>query len=514
MIGNTTISLILLFIYFLFLVYSVFGTKTGKMSEKTIDEFAIGGRSLHSLFVVFILLGVMIVAAVYTSYFSWTAQVGVFTNYLLVYGSWAFLIGYIISKRIWIWGRRFNLVTQPDYVQLRYNSKPLTYIFSSFAIIFELPWVIMEFAAMGIMLKVVSNGVITREIGTLIVGLVVTGYILYSGMKSIATTDIPFGIITMLVAIIGSGLVIYKQWGSVANLFNTVFEVAPQNLLIINGGGTYGYWMAMVVQSTLGIMGYCSFFTRIYSNGSILDAKKSNLLSGILSFLLVAFLFTMATGIITMPEMAGDAAAETAFYTIWIKVLGSKIGPWLLGLAAITVLGAGLSTVSVVINTVGVIISENYIKPYRESKGLSVSGKAMDEIRLKTARYSVLGVSIFCIAIAMLELPALYTIGITVYEGICQVVPMILLSLYWKRSNKYGALIGLIAGIAIGIYCHVSGNTFGLTGGFIGVIFNVAIHVICGFIFPRDPKVDELFGIVQDFEDGLLKEDSAFSETA
>ena len=158
-----------------------------------------------------------------------------------------------------------------------------------------------------------------------------------------------------------------------------------------------------------------------------------------------------------------------------------------------------MSMVSVITNSHGIIITENFVKPFCPN----VSSAQ----RVKIARWSILVYGIIALGIAIGDLPNLYTIALIAYEGITQVVPVIIFSLYWKRSNKRGALLGFTAGLIIAIVVAmliiIYGQSFVWTGGVIGLAVNVIIHVICGFVCPKDEHVDELFDMIRDYEDEM-----------
>jgi SSS family solute:Na+ symporter len=235
-------------------------------------------------------------------------------------------------------------------------------------------------------------------------------------------------------------------------------------------------------------MGWASFFSRIYTSKSILDIKRVSFWSALLSFIFAGILLIVALGSVIFPEIVEAAESETAFFVLADKAFG----PWFLGFAGIVVVAAGMSMVSVIMNCHGVIVAENFIKPFRK--------EVSSEARMGIARWSLRLYSIVAIGIAMLDLPNLYSIALIAYEGITQIVPMLIFSLYWKRSNKYGALWGFVVGLGISIVVTALGIGTTWTGGVIGLVFNVAIHAICGFVCPKDPHVDELFKVIDDYE--------------
>lgn len=300
--SNATITVGLLVIYFAVIIWAAFFTKTGKMQEKSIEEFAVGNRSLGWFIVLFIMMGIMITASTFASWFSWAVFEGLIVQYMVIYATLGFLFTYIFAKKIWVWGRKFNLLTQPDYVQLRYRSRILTTIFAACAILIEAPWVIMEFAAMGILMSAITYGFIGPKVGLLIIAVVVVAYILYSGMKAIAVTELIQGIISSVVIGLGLIFVIYKLFGGFGGLYQTVMDVSPESLTISYGGVySYEYWSSIIITGSLGIMGWASFFSRIYTSKSVLEVKKVSVLSAIISFIFTAILVILAMGELIYP---------------------------------------------------------------------------------------------------------------------------------------------------------------------------------------------------------------------
>ncbi len=483
----------LLGVYFIVILWAAFFTKAGRMEERSIEEFAVGSRNLGWVIVLFIMMGILVTASMYASWFSWAVFEGLLVQYLVVYATLGFLFTYVFARKIWIWGRKFNLLTQPDYIQLRYRSRPLTTIFAACGILIEAPWVIIEFAAMGILMSAITYGVIGPKVGLLIIAVVVVSYILYSGMKAIAITELIQGVISSVVIAVGLIAVVYKLFGGFGNLYQTVMATSPDSLTITYGGVySYEYWSSIIITGSLGIMGWASFFSRIYTSKSIMDVKRVSVFSAIISFVFCALLLIVAMGGINFANVVGAADSEMAFF----EMMDMAFGPWFLGFAGIVVVAAGMSMVSVIMNSHGVIIAENFVQPLRKRK-LDSEG------RMIVARWSLLIYSIIAVGLALLDLPNLYILALLAYEGIAQVVPVLLFSIFWRRSNKYGALIGFVVGLVVAIsYATVNvQNIEWWTGGVVGLVVNVIIHVICGFALPKDSHVDELFNVIEDYEE-------------
>lgn len=480
-----------LVVYFGLMVWAAFFSKTGRMENKgDIDEFAVGGRNFGWIIVLFTLMGLFVTASIYSSWFSWATYEGIFVQYLCVYSVFGFVFTYLFAKRIWLWGKEYNFLTQPDYIQKRYNSRPLSCLFGVAAILIEAPWIIIEFAAMGYLMQAVTYGAIPYRLGMIIIVVFVMAYIMYSGMKSLAITELLQGLLSTVVIIGGFIFIIYKLFGGFGPMFQDVYAAAPDNLTISFGGTySYGYWSSVIITASLGIMGWASFFTRIYTSKSIMDVKKVSWWSAIIAVIVCTLLFVVALGGILIPDVVEASADNTGIF----KMAELAGGPWLLGLMGVVVVAAGMSLISVVMNSHSIIISENFIKPFRPN--ISSAG------RVKVARWTTLIYSLIALLIALCDIPNLYDIAIVAYECIAQVVPMVILSMYWKRSNKFGAGLGFIIGGIVTVAMTVTGaSVLGFSGGVVGLCINILVHVACGFIFPKDKGVDEMFEVIEKYE--------------
>ena len=474
------------------MVWAAFFSKTGKMQESSsIEEFAVGNRGFGWVIVLFTMMGLFITASIYCSWFSWGTREGLFPQYLMVYSVFGFVFTYVFAKRIWVWGKHYNLLTQPDYIQERYHCRPLTSIFGAAAILIEAPWCIMEFAALGMVVEAITYGAVPQKLGTIIIVVFIMAYIIYSGMKSIAITELIQGFLSSVVIIVGLIAVVYHFFGGFGPMFREVMEVAPDHLTITSGGiYEYPYWSSVIITASLGIMGWASFFTRIYTSKTIMDVKKVSWGSAIVAVIFCGILFMMSVGGVLLPDVAATAGeSDLAFFTM----VEEAFDPLFLGICGVIVVAAGMSLVSVVMNSHSIIISENFIKPFFPN--VTSAG------RVKSARWTTLIYSIIALAIALADLPHLYDIAIVAYECIAQVVPMVVFSIYWKRSNKWGAGLGFVVGSIVTLYMTIAGITVGgFSGGVIGLLVNIIIHIICGFVFPKDKGVDEMFGVIEKFE--------------
>lgn len=490
------ISCILVVLFVIFLIYSAFFSKKSKLSNSSMEEFAVGSRSFNFFVVLCTLIGIFLMASVYIGWFSWGMFEGLITQYLLVYGCASFFIMYLFSARIWIWGKNFNLLTQPDFIQLRFRSKPLTRICAVSGILIEAPWCIMEFVALGWLTEAITGGMVDKNIGIIIFGAIVVAYTVYGGMKSVATVEVMKGILVISVVIVGSIAIIYKLFGGFGPMFSQLMEVAPENMTV-NYGGTYAYsyWNSIILTGTLGCFGWISMFARIYTAKNVTEVKKSASSGSILMVIVCGLILILAAATHLVPGALDLAVPDMAFFYL----CKTAFGPIFLGIAGVLVLATAIGFIGVIISSHGIVISENLIR--------DIKPNMQENDRRKYSRICIVVYSIICMGIAMFELPNLAHIAIMIYEGVVQIIPLVLFGIFWKRANKWSVGLGYVLGLAVALIVAFLPETFaffgGWTGGIIGLLVNLAVNIVLGFAMKKEAYVDELFAVVNNYREDV-----------
>lgn len=490
MTGNPTVSIAIIIAYFVFLTYFVF--RSARMKENTMEEYAVAGRSFNWFFVLFTIVATLLVGSMFVGWFEWAAWEGLIAQYDIIYVVGSYAVLYVLAKRVWIWGKKHNLLSQPDFIQVRYGYKPLTIIFSIAAVVIEAPWTIMEFATLGFLAHAMTYGLVSRQLATIIIVAFILIYIYYSGMRAVIVTDLVQGIISSVVLSAGLIFVVFKLFGGFGPLFQGVFEHDPAMLTITYGDTyTYGYWSSIILSGALGMFAWSSMFNRIYAARSIDDVKKTTWIGAIICGIFSILVLVLAMGVSLKPD-AMDMGETMFFY-----ILNSAGGPVLMALGGIMVIAASMSLIDSVITSHGVIISENLIKYAKPN--------LTSEQRVKVSRIAIVIYVVIALAIALMDLPNLATIAIIMYEGILQVLPPLFFGLYWRRSNKYGAFWGLVVGLVLAITLAIifPAGFSGWAVGFTALLANIVIHVVVSLVTAKDENIDAMFEDIASYNEEL-----------
>lgn len=100
------------------------------------------------------------------------------------------------------------------------------------------------------------------------------------------------------------------------------------------------------------------------------------------------------------------------------------------------------------------------------------------------------------------------------YEGMAQLLPLVLLGLMWRRMTVVGGVCGLVIGVAIVCVLVFSGNDplWGINAGLLALVVNLAVSVAVslsvvrryGASDPGDERADEDVLALEEFTDAAV----------
>ncbi|WP_101295767.1 sodium:solute symporter family protein [Halegenticoccus soli] len=462
----------------------------GRMRDSTMEEYAVAGRSYPWWMMIFTVLATWLVASVYTSWFAWAGSGGVIAFYLVIYTIAALVVYYALAPRVWKWGKLHDLYNMPDFIRLRYNSPGLAVLMAIGGIIIGAPWQVLSIKTFGFLMEEATNGTIPFNVGMGIITLVVLGYIVFAGMRSVVITDFVQGIISTIILLVALVWIAHSLFGGFGPLLGQVAAKTPSLLTVQDSSG---YWASIILTGTIGGYAWLEVFNRIFLAKDVREVKKVAVGAPLLAVVATFALLVLGMGASLVPQVT--EAGESAFF-VMARMAG---GPLLLAGVGIIVLAAGMSSIDSQLATLGVVTSWNVVKELKPD----ISTK--DAVNISRA-VIVLWVAI-AFYLATLDLPLLAKIAIWAYEGIVHLVPPIVLGLFWKRGNKYGAFAGIVLGLTVTFTINLTmASSFGgpaiagFTGAIIGLPVNVAMYVVGAYLGPEVDYVDELFEEISEYD--------------
>lgn len=464
------------------------------VADKSFTDYAVGGRSFGGLYQAMSFLNTWYPGATFVALAGLSASAGVLGLYILAYSLLTVVLMYLIARRVWLWGAKFDLRTQPDLFALRYGSTSARTIAAIIGLISVFPWLILGFQSLGVVFRSLSFGTLSFSSAVMIgvVLMVIRQYwTIRMGMRGIVISDLFQGIVAYVIG----GILITALIVWLVQTHNAGFDKLPEAMFAIPGPGSATgllYYFAIVFTGAIGGWCWASVFVRLYTANGVRSLKQSAAIGVPLSFLFYMSLTVLALYASILPEV--QKSPDQVFFIV-SQMAG---GAWALGLAGTIVVAASMGAVDGIIQAAGAQIASDIVGGYRD-----LSHKQM----LLIAKLSMLAVTMLAAFLACFEIPHLFLLAILAYQGVIQLAVPQFLGIFWKRGNRYGAIAGMVVGFVVAavlewVYPNFLPWAYGLTSGVVALAINLLIYVAAAYLFPvpasEQERVSKLFADVED----------------
>lgn len=483
-------------ILFSFALYLVFMLLIGwyfYRRTKNLSDYVLGGRGLNawvtslsaqasdmSGWLLLGLPGFAYLAGIEAAWIAIGLSVGTYIN-------WRF-----VAKRL----RKYtyaagDAITLPVFFENRFRdeSRLLRVVSALFILVFFLLYTSSGFVAGAKLFNTVFN--LPYTLALTIGVLVIIAYTFMGGFMAVSWTDFFQGMLMFLAIIVIPGIAIMKL-GGFNQSFVTVKEISPDFLNLFNNlKGQPLSWIIIVSHLAwgFGYFGQPHILARFMAIRSSDEVKKARRIA--MGWVLISLAAAVVVGLVGKAFLAGDPLVGKAASEKVFMVMVNQLTPPLLGgflLAAI--LAAVMSTADSQLLVTSSAITEDFYK-------LLFRKKASEKELVWIGRGAVIGVAIVAFILALnpessvLELVSYAWAGFGATFG-----PVIILSLFWKRMTRNGALGGIIAGgITVLVWMKLKGGIFNLYEIVPGFLLSVLAIIVIS-LFDKEPSAE----IVEEFE--------------
>ena len=112
------------------------------------------------------------------------------STYLLYFGIWCFSLSFIVFllPPIWKYAKEHNLVSQSDFLRRNIEVKALGLIVSIVGVVSIIPYLVLQLKGLGIIVSEASYGRVSPVVAVWIGAIVITIYVMVSGIHGSAWT--------------------------------------------------------------------------------------------------------------------------------------------------------------------------------------------------------------------------------------------------------------------------------------------------------------------------------------
>lgn len=369
----------------------------------------------------------------------WTAiglAVGTYVNWL------------IVAKRIRVYSQvTNNAITVPQFFNNRYhdNSKLLLRIAAAIIVIFFIPYTASGFAACGKLFASIFG--VKYQTAMIVSAIIILGYTSLGGFLAASTTDFLQSIVMSIALIIVVIFGIHTAGGVDAVISNAKELPGYLTMFAMHNAetGTSSPYGAITIVSTLAWgLGYFGMPHILLRFMAIEDREKLKLSRRVASiWVVISLAVAVFIGMIghTMSKVGAiDTLVGSDSETVIIKIaeLLSKLGVLPALLAGVILAGILASTMST---------ADSQLLAASSSVSSDILGGKFKNNSMVVARVTLIIIAIIAMFIAWDPASSVFEIVSFAWAGFGAAFgPVVLFALFWKRSNRYGALAGLVSG--------------------------------------------------------------------
>ena len=475
-------AFVVLAILIYFVVVLTIGFVYAKRSNSSASEYFLGGRKVGPWFTALSaeasdMSGYLLMGMPGLAYFcgasdvGWTAiglAIGTYLNWLLV------------AKRL----RKYSVVandsiTLPGFYSNRFHDNKN--IIATVAAVIILIFFCVYCGSCFVTCGKLFNSLFGWDYSVMMVfgALIVFLYTMVGGYLSVVATDFVQGCLmffALAVVVIGSITMAGGVDNTVAFLsdipgYLSMTTMATPELgedgmqIVQNGQPLFGvpaeYGLLTIISTMswgLGYFGMPQVLVRFLGIRSEEEVKTSRRIA--IVWVIISMFCAVMIGMIGRAIIPAELLTQSAAESIFIVLSKMMLPAFFCGLVVSGILAASMSSASSYLLITGSSVAENIFRGVFKKN-------ATDNQVLIVSRITLAAVLIFGCFIAWDENSVIFNVVSYAWAGLgASFGPLTLFSLYWRRTNKQGAIAGMVAGAAMVIIWH---NLIKPLGGVFGI---------------------------------------------
>ncbi|KIE21867.1 proline:sodium symporter PutP [Vibrio sinaloensis] len=391
----------------------------------------------------------------------------------LLVGTW--LNWLINAKRLRTYSITTDALTLPEFLSRRFNdkSKMIQVISAFFILLFFLFYTSSGLVAGGKLFETVFGLDYTTAV---VIGTVcVVSYTLFGGFLAVSWTDLVQGLLMAAALMI---VPIAAMEGGFSDLGGQLENINPELLTLWNdskGEPLSAIAIISLVAWGLGYFGQPHILARFKATRTNKDLTTARRIAVIWTAL--SMLGAMLVGIVGLIYVNNSGVTVDDGEKIFMLLVNSLFHPVIAGILLAAILAAVMSTADSQLLVSSSALAEDFYKQVFKQDASS------EEI-VMVGRIAVIGISIVALVLAMT--PDSSVLGLVSYAWAgfgAAFGPALILSLYWARMNRNGALAGiLVGGVTIVVWKQLSGGWFDVYEIVPGIIFSTISIVVVSML--------------------------------
>lgn len=453
---NATVVILFLIIVAITLVITYYAAKR----TKTANEFYTAGGGLT---------GLQNGLAIAGDYLSAASFLGIAGSIALTgFDGFFYSIGYLVAYLVVLFIvaeplRNLGKYTLADMINARFDAKKVRGVAALSTITIVIFYMIAQLVGAGALIQLLFN--IDYWVAVLIVGAMMTIYVLFGGMTATSWVQIIKAVLLMAATVVISFIVLSKFNFNIATMFTKMKTATPLGADFLNPGVKYQNpldTISLMTALVLGTAGLPHILMRFFTVKDAKTARSSVMwatwIVGIFYILTVLLGFGAAAFVGSEKIVEANAAGNMAA-PLLAQVLG---GDFLMSFVSAVAFATILAVVA------GLVLSGASAFAHDIYGQIIKKGKITERQQVLAAKYAALGVAVLSILLALFaqNMNVAFLVSLAFCIAGSANLPVIVYTIFWRRFNTAGAISAMLSGlISALVLVSISPSVFSPTEG-------------------------------------------------
>ena len=412
------------------------GFLASRGKEMSLEQWTVGGRGFGAVFVFLLLAGEIYTTFTFLGGSGFAYGKGAPAYYILCYGSLAYVLSYFMLPPIWRYAKENGLYSQADFFVRKYDSPTLGVIVALVDIVALIPYLVLQFKGLGIIVEVAGYGAISSTFAIWIGAVIVAAYVMVSGVHGSAWTSVAKDTMILAIVVFLGIYLPYHYYGGLGSMFAAIDQAKPGFTVLPPHGESLWWFSSTVLLTALGFYMWPHTFGSVYTAKSATVIRKNAILLPLYQLILLFVFFVGFAATLQVPGLSGPNI-DLALFKLSVKTFD----PWFVGVIGATGVLTALVPGSMILMTAATLIANNL---YR-----AVNPSADDRRVSRLAKLLVPLVALVAVFFTLKGGETIVALLLMGYSMVTQLFPSLVLSLAHRNiATREGAAAGIVAGVS------------------------------------------------------------------
>ncbi|WP_042301779.1 sodium:solute symporter family protein [Paraburkholderia kururiensis] len=414
------------------------GMRARRGHDMNLEQWTVGGRSFGTAFVFLLMAGEIYTTFTFLGGSGFAYGKGAPVYYILAYATLAYVLSYWLLPPVWRYAKAERLVSQPHFFARKYASPALGVLVALVGVAALVPYLVLQLKGLGIIVSTASYGAIPSTAAIWIGAVVVTAYVMVSGVRGAAWNSVVKDLMILAVVLFLGIYLPIHHYGSLGEMFRAIDAAKPGFLAFPAKGSSVTWFQSTVLLTALG------FFMWPHTFGSVYTAKDERIFrrnAMVLPLYQLILLFVFFCGFAASLKVPGLKGGDIDLSLFRLSL--ATFDPWFVGVIGAAGVLTALVPGSMILTTASTLLANDV---YR---GL-FNKRANDRAIARLARLFVPIVALVAVLFTLHGGETIVALLLMGYNFVTQLFPGLVCSLAARnRVTKQGVFCGIVAGVAV-----------------------------------------------------------------